>query len=71
MTDSDWVADVWAGNITPVTEWQPDPREVPAELAEDFPHATFPKPATHFPTIAEQLDSATHDQLLAMAKSIL
>lgn len=54
-----------------MTDWTPETRPVPAELTPGFAGKTYPKPPTKFATWAEQLDAATHEQLRAMAKTVL
>lgn len=49
-------------------QWAPDPKPVPAELEDGFEHATFPPPKVHWATVADQLDAATFEQLVEMAR---
>lgn len=56
------------GPGTAVTDWTPDPRPVPAELETEFTHATFPPPKVHWSTVADQLDQATMQLLMEMAR---
>lgn len=49
------------------SEWVPEPRPVDPELTDGFEHATFPPPKVHWSTVADQLDSATFEQLKLMA----
>lgn len=52
--------------------WVPEAREVPAELTPEYDHAVYvPAQPVFFPTLADRLDSATRDMLLAMARSTL
>lgn len=53
-------------------EWVAEPRDVPVELTPEFVHADYlPAEPVFFPTLADRLDSATRDMLLAMAKGTL
>jgi hypothetical protein len=54
-----------------MADWETEARPIPAELTPEFHGQSFPKPLTRFATWAEQLEVATHDQLLAMAKTVL
>lgn len=48
-------------------EWEPEARPVPAELTDDFPHATYPPKRVEWVSFADKLsaaDSATLMQLM-------
>lgn len=48
--------------------WVPEPRDVPAELTEEFEHETFPPKRVHFDSIADKIDHATLAQLREMMR---
>jgi len=50
-----------------MSDWVPDPREVPPELTEEFEHETFPPKPVYFPPLSERLPAATVRQLMEMA----
>lgn len=51
-----------------MSDWVPESRPVPPEL-ESSEHATFPPPPVRWPTVAERLDEATREQLVALMNS--
>jgi len=51
-----------------MSDWVVEPREVPAELTDDFEHETFPLKPVHFDSVADKIDHATLAQLRELAR---
>ena len=49
-----------------MTDWAAEPRPVPAELEQDFPHATYPPKRVEWATFADKLSAADSATLIAL-----